>query len=76
MKTDVYRKNAALIPRSWYLFKVPGGRSVRFCCKYGHIGTLDDHVIHADGMVVPSVWCAEPGCDFHEQLRLEGWTGA
>ncbi|MCJ2086731.1 hypothetical protein MKK88_12110 [Methylobacterium sp. E-005] len=36
---------------------------------------LRDHTVEADGRVVPSIVCNAPGCDFHEIVRLEGWTG-
>jgi hypothetical protein len=44
-------------------------------CTYGHLLTLREHSIEADGMVSPSVLCPEPDCTFHAYVRLEGWNG-
>ncbi len=61
-------------------FRVPGPlgegqRTALFCCPNGHIGTLSDHDIAADGIVSPSVVCPgrENGCAFHDWIKLEGW---
>ena len=43
-------------------------------CPRGHIGTLIDHEIAADGTVNPSVMCPHEGCDFHAVIRLGDWT--
>jgi hypothetical protein len=42
-------------------------------CSHGHGIALRDHTIEADGRVVPSIVCRTPGCDFHENVLLEGW---
>lgn len=49
-------------------------------CPKGHIGVLrteptspEDHEILEDGTVNPSVECPEPGCGFHEIVKLEQW---
>lgn len=54
--------------------KETGGRSVWVTCPKGHCGTLDDHTVRDDGTVVPSLVCPDGGCDFHENVRLIGWT--
>ena len=43
-------------------------------CARGHGIALRDHSVEADGRVFPSVVCNAPGCDFHEYVRLEGWS--
>jgi hypothetical protein len=43
-------------------------------CSRGHGITLRSHSVLADGRVVPSIVCKAPGCDYHEVVRLEGWT--
>lgn len=61
-------------PGTWWPLRLEGGvLSASFTCPFGHFGTLTDHYIDADGTVQPSVICPEPGCGFHEVVRLEGW---
>lgn len=43
-------------------------------CASGHAVSLRGHSISADGVVSPSVVCLVDGCDFHDFVRLEGWT--
>jgi len=43
-------------------------------CSRGHAIALRDHTVEADGRVIPSIVCKEAGCDFHEVVRLEGWS--
>lgn len=43
-------------------------------CSRGHSIALRDHTVEADGQVIPSIVCKQPGCDFHEIVRLEGWA--
>lgn len=43
-------------------------------CDNGHAVSLKGHAISADGVVSPSVVCLAQGCDFHDFVRLEGWT--
>jgi hypothetical protein len=43
-------------------------------CARGHAVSLKNHEVLSDGRVIPSVVCLAPGCDFHEYIRLEGWT--
>jgi hypothetical protein len=44
-------------------------------CSRGHAISLRSHTIAPDGMVHPSVVCLEPGCDFHDHVRLKQWEG-
>ena len=43
-------------------------------CSRGHAIALRDHTVEADGRVIPSIVCKTPGCDFHEIVRLDGWS--
>lgn len=45
------------------------------CKTWGSLRTSDGqgHEILSDGTVNPSVVCAQPGCTFHEYIKLEGW---
>lgn len=45
-------------------------------CPHGHRRTFGRsvHTILEDGTVTPSAVCTEPGCDFHEWVKLEGYT--
>jgi hypothetical protein len=43
-------------------------------CPAGHGLVLKGHHIFPDGRVHPSVVCPNPGCSFHEFVKLEGWT--
>jgi hypothetical protein len=43
-------------------------------CSQGHAVSLRGHSIGADGLVSPSVVCLAPGCDFHDYVRLSGWS--
>lgn len=42
------------------------------CPRCGLLGVLD-HEVADDGVVSPSVVCANPDCDFHDQIQLEDW---
>ncbi len=53
-------------------FKDHEGRVWLKCPPNGHVGRLDDHTIHPDGTVRPSVEC--PSCAFHEEVMLEDWV--
>ena len=44
------------------------------CPDCGATGTLEDHEIHADGKVEPSVICPDE-CGFHDIVVLENWHG-
>ena len=43
-------------------------------CANGHQVSLKSHLVLADGQVKPSVVCRASRCDFHEFVRLDGWT--
>ena len=43
-------------------------------CPKGHIASLRDHSIAADGTVAPSVVCPWADCTFHEMVRLVDWA--
>ncbi len=43
-------------------------------CPKGHNLTLRNHKIAANGDVKPSVVCPDVDCEFHEYIRLMGWT--
>lgn len=44
------------------------------CPKCGGLASLRDHNIDAGGIVTPSLVCPYEGCDFHEWVRLQGWS--
>lgn len=64
------------IPRTWRpIMSIEGKRiSASIVCPAGHYGVLTDHSIDNDGAVTPSVVCPEDGCDFHENIKLLGWS--
>jgi predicted RNA-binding Zn-ribbon protein involved in translation (DUF1610 family) len=73
--TQSYRQNNDHKPGTWKGLLTPEGRKASFTCpKCGQLGSLADHNIAPDGTVSPSVVCPTAGCDFHEFIRLEGWT--
>ena len=41
-------------------------------CENGHYSQLD-HKIDRQGGVAPSFVCSRSGCDWHVNLKLEGW---
>jgi hypothetical protein len=43
-------------------------------CLASHSISLKNHTVAANGEVNPSVVCLSPGCQFHEFVKLEGWT--
>ncbi len=51
-----------------------GQRTALVKCRNGHIASLSDHTIAPDGTVSPSLVCPREGCDFHEVIKLEGWS--
>ena len=59
----------------WWRTETPGMtyRPVWMRCPYGHLGTLGDHAVADDGTITPSVQCPEPGCRWHETVRLDDW---
>jgi hypothetical protein len=58
----------------WFYARSDGQKIVVTRCPNGHIGSLDDHTIAADGTVAPSVVCQVDGCDFHEFIHLENYA--
>lgn len=42
--------------------------------KANIVGSLSDHEITREGYIHPSVMCMTDGCDFHEFIKLEGWS--
>lgn len=60
---------------TWRPLETEDKLSASFTCPgCGVSGTLDDHEIHGDGKVEPSVDCPE-NCGFHDMVTLEGWIG-
>ncbi len=57
----------------WWQPVIAGQKPVWIKCPNGHLGTLHDHEIAADGMVEPSVECPNDNCDFHSYVRLKDW---
>lgn len=55
-------------PRTVAIFKAD------MTCERGHAVSLRAHRISSDGTVHPSVVCLVPGCDFHDFVKLEGWS--
>jgi hypothetical protein len=43
-------------------------------CGRGHISSIDNHTVSADGTVAPSLVCDRDGCAWHETVRLLNWT--
>ena len=60
---------------TWLRITADGAVSARMTCPgCGTSGTLTKHTIMADGLVTPSVDCAE--CEYHEVgVVLVGWEG-
>lgn len=44
------------------------------CMGCGQPASLTGHEIASDGTVTPSVVCPYEDCDFHDYVRLIGWT--
>jgi hypothetical protein len=53
-----------------------GKRSATVCCANGHSAHLADHSIAPDGTVLPSLFCPEEGCTWHQHVKLLGWATA
>lgn len=49
-------------------------RTALMKCPQGHIASLSGHEIATDGTVTPSVVCPEPGCGFHDYVKLLIWS--
>jgi hypothetical protein len=64
-------------PNSWkrVIVKDPqhAGDVVMYTCPNGHTSRLEGWDVNELGEVSPSVDCSPNGCDFHDNLRLEGW---
>lgn len=61
------------LPGTWKGLQTTKGRKASFTCpNCGQIGSLSDHKITSDGIVLPSVVCSY-GCGFHEFIQLSGW---
>ncbi len=43
------------------------------CPACGVAQTFDDHDIDPNGLVSPSVQCADKKCAFHDYIALAGW---
>ena len=62
-------------PCTWKGLGTPDGRSASFTCPKCHtVAHLDGHAIASDGKVTPSVVCPNRACDYHEWLKLVGWS--
>ena len=61
-------------PLTWRKGAGPGGLTALVSCSNGHIASLSDHEIAADGTVTPSLACPTDLCNFHESVRLVDWT--
>lgn len=64
-------------PGTWRPVKVDGSRSAVIACPNacGFKSALGySHKIASDGTVSPSVICGNEACDFHDWIKLEGWT--
>jgi len=61
-------------PMMWWMAVLDGKPVVRMKCARGHVVTLDHEVALDSGTVSPSIDCAVDGCDYHENVTLEGWS--
>jgi hypothetical protein len=71
----VKQSNDRYKPDTWKGVTRDGVHGAGYTCPNGHTGSLTDHTIASDGTVAPSVVCPEDGCNFHEYIQLEGWSG-
>ncbi len=64
---------------------VDGRRTATMSCPNGHVCSLSDHHIDAEGHVTPSAQCPVEWkakdqsvlcreCGFHDYVQLEGWV--
>jgi len=68
------KQNSDYLPETWKGLKLAeGGRSASATCANGHTCSLTDHTINEDGTVSPSLVCPYEGCEWHENVKLEGW---
>jgi predicted RNA-binding Zn-ribbon protein involved in translation (DUF1610 family) len=69
-----YLRNNGHAPGSWKPLVDSGKMSASFACpKCGKVELLTNHQIGKGGVVTPSVVCQTEGCNFHENIILEGW---
>ena len=62
-------------PLTWRPVRMPGETwSAVVICREGHGLMINDHVIFDDGVVYPSVRCAQPDCHWLESVKLVGWN--
>ena len=57
----------------WIEMTRDGAQSITFRCGgCNELASLEDHTIHADGLVFPSVVCpyGDEGCGWHVYLKL------
>jgi hypothetical protein len=65
------------LPETWKGLKPSNGEhSASATCANGHTCTLTDHTIADDGTVTPSLVCPYDDCNWHENVKLEGWNHA
>lgn len=67
----------SFMPLTWRHFQ---GSVVIVCSKEHYLSIWNPtkkpeecHKIAPDSTVTPSVVCPVPGCDFHDNIKLEGW---
>lgn len=70
MPLEIDRDDSRRTKPCWYVWS--DHHIAMFRCPKGHCGRFD-HAIAADGTVSPSVVCPEPGCGFHDHIRLKNW---
>ncbi|MCJ2530754.1 MAG: hypothetical protein LN413_00330 [Candidatus Thermoplasmatota archaeon] len=58
----------------WRPSRLDGRRTAKMSCPAcGVAQTFDDHDIDPNGLVSPSVQCADKKCAFHDYIALAGW---
>jgi uncharacterized Zn finger protein (UPF0148 family) len=60
----------------WAEVLLDGKRTVKVQCPHCGTWAYLDHEIAPDGTVTPSACCPVEGCEFHEDIRLDGWRWA
>ena len=61
-------------PNTWWPVRKQNGDFIAtYQCPANHCGLLDEHTIHDDGTVEPSVVCTQDNCTFHDRIKLLGW---
>ena len=72
-----HRMNITVPANLWQRMKTTkqdGTSNVWVTRPSGHLGSLADHTVAADGAVSPSLVCPSNGCTFHEHVTLDGWA--